>query len=123
MIAWLGRLYHLGLSQRTIATMTGIPRSSLYRYERGLSVPSPERIATVREFAWNVQYQHLRYEGASVTMAKRFMRGTIETIDSVVNWIDEWSANIARIYNRSPEEIRLGLAKSKRSIEDIETAY
>ena len=120
MIAWLERLASYGLSQRTISTLTGIPRISLYRYSRGLAVPSAERLATVRGYAWDVQYKYLRSQGASVVTAKRFMRGTIDTVDSVTKWIDEWAKNLAFKHDRPEEMIRLGLAKSRKSIEEIE---
>jgi len=120
MLAWLERLASYGLSQRTISTLTGIPRISLYRYARGLAVPSTGRVAIVREFTWDVQYKYLRSQGASVVTAKRFMRGTIDSVESVTKWIDEWSKNLAFKHDRPEEMIRLGLAKSRKSIEEIE---
>ena len=77
----------------------------------------------MKEFLYDVQYKYLRSQGASVVTANRYKRGTTATVTGVKMWLDEWSKNIAEIYDRDAEDILLGLSKSKKSLEEIEALY
>lgn len=66
------RRQQLGYSLRQLAARSGVPRSSLSRYERGETLPTGKRLARIAR-ALNTTTAYLAFEGKALPMGPVYL--------------------------------------------------